>query len=296
MQEVVHQKHIFRFSRIWVSQILTFSRKKPVGAAGAAVLLLMVLLAVLADVVSTHDHLAQNAYDRLQPPTFQFHLFGTDSHGRDMYSRVVYGSRISMYVGLVSVTIGTLLGSIVGILSAYIGGKYDLIIQRFVDTLMGFPGFILALVLVVSLGASLNNVVIAIAATFTPRMVRLARASALSIKEEVYVLAAQSIGASTARIVFQHIFPNSLAPIFVMATAYLGAAIVIEASLSFLGLGVPPPHPSWGRMLQEGARGYLEAAPWLTIFPGLALTITVFGFSLFGDALRDALDPRLRTG
>lgn len=271
----------------------TFVSKHPVGAAGACVVLVWILMAVFADSVAPHDPFAVDISRQFKGPGSEFYL-GSDNLGRDQFSRIIYGSRISLYVGLGSVSVGTVIGTILGVVSAYASGKFDLIIQRVVDALMGFPSLVLALVLVAALGASLNNVVVAIAAVLTPRMIRLSRASALSIKQEAYVLAAQAIGASSSRIVFRHILPNSLAPVFVVATGYLGTAVIVEASLSFLGLGVPPPHPAWGSMLQQGAREWIWDAPWLAIFPGVALSSIVFGFTLFGDALRDALDPRLR--
>jgi ABC-type dipeptide/oligopeptide/nickel transport system permease subunit len=195
---------------------------------------------------------------------------------------------------MVSVVIGTVVGLIFGIASGYLGGSFDLWAQRIMDALMGFPPIVLALILVVALGPSLNSVTAAIAVTYIPRVARLARSSALGIKQEMYVDAARTIGCSTWRIMLRYVTPNSLAPVFVLATGQLGNAIVAEATLSFLGLGVPPPQPSWGGMLQFGARGYLESAPWLTLFPGLALSSVVFAFALFGDALRDVLDPRLK--
>jgi len=275
--------------------LLDFIRRKPLGAFGATVLLLLVLAAIFAQVIAPYDPLAQEVRIRLKPPSPD-HWFGTDNFGRDILSRLLYGSRVSLYVGLVSVSIGTVIGALVGITSGYLGGKVDLAVQRVVDALLGFPSLLIALLMTVALRPSLEAVAIAIAIGFTPRMTRLSRASALSVKEDVYVLAARAMGARTWRIVLAHVLPNSLAPVFVLATAYLGTAIVAEASLSFLGLGVPPPHPSWGGMLQFGARGYLEAAPWLTIFPGIALSLVVYSFAVFGDALRDVLDPRLRGG
>ncbi len=274
-------------------QINSFARHYPLGFAGGALLVVMGIAAVLAPLIAPHDPLIQDIPNRLNAPSSQYWL-GTDNFGRDVLSRTLYGARISLYVGFASVGLATVVGMLIGVASGYLGGLVDLLIQRVVDMLLGFPGLILAMVMVVAIGASLNNVVFAIAVVFSPRVVRLARSSALSIKEEPYVLAAQSIGASHIRIMLRHILPNALAPVFVLATGYLGTAIVVEASLSYLGLGVPPPDPSWGNMIFAGSRGNLEAAPWLSVFPGLALALVVFSFSFLGDALRDAFDPRLR--
>ena len=285
-----------RRERSILQKLGRFAREYPLGTAGALVLLLLVFVAVFAPVVARYDHLITDVPNRLTAPGSQFWL-GSDALGRDAYSRIVFGSRVSLRVGLLSVIFGTLIGTSFGIASGYIGGWYDLVAQRLVDAFMGFPSLVLALALVVGLGASVNNVTLAIGIVLIPRMIRLSRSSALSIKEEVYVLAAQAIGASRMRIMLRHVTPNSLAPVFVLATGYLGTAIVTEASLSFLGLGVPPPNPTLGGMLREGSQGsqgYLEAAPWLTIFPGLALSAIVFSFAFLGDALRDAFDPRLR--
>ena len=279
--------------KTWGSKLILFFRKKPLGAIGGLALLMVVFTAIFADQIAPFNPIQEDYPVRLSPPNID-HLFGTDAYGRDMFSRVVHGARVSLYVGTFAVVIGTVFGVAIGIATAYFGGYLDLVFQRFMDALMGFPGLVLALALVVALGASLNNVVFAIAIGFIPRMGRLARATALQIKAEDYILAAHSVGLKPGRIMLLHVLPNSFAPIMVLATGYLGAAIITEASLSFLGLGVPPPYPSWGRMLQFAAKRWLEAAPWLSIFPGLALTVTVFGFNLFGDALRDVLDPRLR--
>ena len=279
--------------RSWLQRIGRAARRYPLGAVGASVLILLVLGAAFAAQIAPYDPLDQDVPNKWHPPSGQFWL-GTDDLGRDVFSRIMFGSRVSLYVGLVSVLLGTTWGTLVGVASGYFGGRFDLLTQRLVDTLMGFPNLVLAIMMVVALGASINNVTIAIAVTMTPRMVRVSRSSALSVREEVYVLAANAIGARATRIILRHVIPNSLAPVFVLATGYMGTAIVSEASLSFLGLGVPPPHPSWGRMIQYGARGFLESAPWLTLFPGLALSAVVFSFAFFGDALRDALDPKLR--
>ena len=279
--------------RSWLYQLGRFMWRYPLGGFGAVILLVMVLMAVFAGLVSPYDPLEQHIPNQLEAPSLRFWL-GTDIFGRDVFSRIVFGARTSLYVGLISVVLATTVGTIFGVTSAYLGGKFDLLLQRVVDAFMGFPGFVLALMMVVGLGASLNNVTLAIAISTTPRFVRLARAAAFSVEEEVYVLAAQAIGASGPRVVLRHILPNTMAPIFVLATSSLGTAIVAEAGLSFLGLGVPPPHPSWGGMLQIGAKGYMEAAPWLAIFPGVALSFAIFSFAFLGDALRDAFDPRLR--
>lgn len=276
----------------WVS-IARFARAYPLGAAGGACLVFLVLVAVFADVIAPYDPLAQDIPSRLTAPSSGF-WFGTDNLGRDVFSRVVFGARTSLYVGLVSVALGSVIGTLLGVTSGYLRGPFDLVVQRLVDTLMGFPALVLALTLVVALGASLNNVCIAIAMTIAPRITRVARSSTLAIREELYVTGAIAIGCSTTRIVLRHITPNALAPIFILATGGLGSAIIAEASLSFLGLGVPPPTPSWGGMIQLGARGYLESSPWLAIYPGIVLSLVVFSFSLLGDALRDAFDPRLR--
>ena len=274
-------------------RVTFFARHYPLGFAGGVLLIMMITVAILAPLIAPYDPLGQDIPNKLAAPSSQF-WFGADNFGRDVLSRVLYGARISLYVGFASVGLATVVGMLIGVASGYLGGVVDLVIQRVVDMLLGFPGLILAMVMVVAIGASLNNVVFAIAVVFAPRVVRLARSSALSIKEEPYVLAALSIGASHIRIMLRHILPNALAPVFVLATGYLGTAIVVEASLSYLGLGVPPPHASWGNMIFAGSRGNLEAAPWLSVFPGLALAFVVFSFSFLGDALRDAFDPRLR--
>ena len=273
--------------------VLNFARRKPLGAAGGVLLFALVLVAVFAGALAPYDPYGHNTAVSMSPPTTT-NLAGTDVFGRDQLSRIIFGSRISLYVGIISVILGTSVGLVVGIASAYYGGKLDLMVQRVVDTMMGFPGLVLVLVLVIALGPSLFNVTLAIAINYTDKVIRLARSSGLSIKEEAYVLAAGALGASNLRIIARHIIPNSLAPLFVLATGQLGSAIVTEAGLSFLGLGVQPPHPSWGNMLQAASKAHLETASWLAVYPGLALASVTFAFAVFGDAVRDVLDPRLR--
>ena len=285
-----------RPKRTFAQNLKRFVRRKPVGAISAVALILLALVALFAPWISTHDPIRyQVAAERLEGPSAS-HLMGTDNLGRDVFSRVVHGARISLQVGFLAIGLGTVTGMVIGVLSGYLGGKLDLVVQRLVDVLMGFPFIVLAMLLVVALGASLLNVGIALSVAIVPRVVRLSRSSTLSVKEEMYVLAAVTVGVSLPRMVFLHILPNTLGPVFVLATGALGGVIVAEAGLAFLGLGVPPPSPSWGGMLNVGARGYMEAAPWMVIFPGMALSVVVFTFALLGDALRDVLDPRLRRG
>ena len=275
----------------WVTGTWALARRKPLGAAGATVLTALATAAVFADLIAAHDPVAQDIAARLQGPSSGA-FFGTDTLGRDVFSRVVHGARISLYVGIVSVAIAVALGGAVGLVSGYVGGKLDLAIQRVVDALLAFPVLVLALVLVTALTPSTSSVITAVAIAATPQMVRLARAEALKARGELYVTAAEAAGAGPLRILLRHVLPNGAGPMAVLAASLLEQAIVAEASLSFLGLGAPPPDPSWGRMLREGTGGFLEAAPWLTLFPAAALTLAVFSFAVIGDAARDILDPR----
>ncbi|MBI2856254.1 MAG: ABC transporter permease [Chloroflexi bacterium] len=272
--------------RVWA-----LARTSPLAAIALSGLLLIGAVALLADVFATHDPLAQDVAQRLRPPGSD-HYFGTDGFGRDILSRVVHGSRVSLSVGLLAVGMAAVAGVGVGTLSGYRGRAFDLLLQRVIDVLLGFPFLVLALVMVVALGTSPTSVAIAIALALAPQIARLSRASALSIKEEPYVEAARVIGAGAYRVIRRHLLPNSFPPVLAQVTGYFGAAVVAETALSFLGLGVSPPYPSWGRMLQEGARQYFEAAPWTTVFPGLALSLTVLSAALLGDAVRDLMDPR----
>jgi peptide/nickel transport system permease protein len=270
-----------------------FTRKKPLGAIGGVLMLIMALTGLFADVLATHDPIATQASATLAKPNAE-HWLGTDHLGRDMYSRIVHGARVSLVVGIGSTLLGSVLGGVIGLLSGYAGGKTDLIAQRLLDILQGLPLLVLALVMSAALGPSLHNVIIAISIPIVPRASRIIRASVLSIREMQYVEAARALGLRHVRIAFRHVLPNTIGPFIVLVTAQLGAAILVEAALSFLGLGVPEPYPSWGRMLSVSAAEYAQKAPHLVLFPGIAISLAVFGSNLFGDALRDTLDPRLR--
>ena len=270
-----------------------FVRKKPLGAAGGVLMVAMVVTAIFANALQTHDPIATDASHTLAAPSAG-HWLGADHLGRDIYSRIVHGARVSLIVGLASTLLGSVLGGIIGLLSGYVGGKTDLITQRFLDILQGLPLLVLALVMSASLGPSLQNVIIAISIPIIPWAARVIRSSVLSIREMQYVEAARAVGVSHLRIAFRHILPNTMGPFIVLGTAQLGSAILVEATLSFLGLGVPEPYPSWGRMLSVSAAEFAQKAPWLVLFPGIAISLAVFGSNLLGDALRDTLDPRLR--
>ncbi len=273
--------------------IARFCRKKPLGAIGGALMLLILLTAVFADQLQTHDPIATDAAQSLARPGSD-HWLGSDHLGRDVYSRIVHGARVSLIVGLASTVLGSVLGGLIGLLSGYIGGHTDLVTQRVMDILQGLPLLVLALVMSAALGPSIPNVVVAISIPIIPRAARVIRSSVLSIREMQYVEAARAVGLRHLRIAFRHILPNTVGPFIVLCTAQLGSAILVEAALSFLGLGVPEPYPSWGRMLSVSAAEYAQKAPWLVMFPGLAISLAVFGSNLLGDALRDTLDPRLR--
>jgi peptide/nickel transport system permease protein len=273
---------------------LTFlARRYVLGTAGLTIMLLFVWMAIFADFVCRFDSLSVDSAHRLAPPSL-LHWMGTDSFGRDVWSRIVHGARISLAVGIGSTALGSSIGVLIGLASGYLSGWVDLVFQRVIDILQALPLLVLALVMTAALGSSLPNVILAIAIPLIPTVARVIRANTLALRELPFVEAARSIGMSETRIAFRHVLPNTLAPLIVLATAQLGSAILTEASLSFLGLGIPEPYPSWGRMLSESAAEYVRIAPWLVIFPGVAISLAVFGTNLFGDALRDILDPRQR--
>jgi peptide/nickel transport system permease protein len=278
----------------WGAAVREFVRRRPLGALGAGVILLLIAMAVLAPLLATHNPLANDYGAMLSPPSVQ-HWLGTDAHGRDVYSRLIYGSRTALLVGFGASLLGATLGAVLGVASAYFGGWLDLVLQRVMDVFLSLPLIILALAVVVILGTGSLNVMLAITVPMIPRCALVVRSSSLAIREMPYVDAARAAGFSHARIIFRHMLPNVMAPYLIMLTAFVGQAILLEASLSFLGLGVQEPTAAWGLMLRGAAVEFAETAPWMGIFPGLAISLAVFAFNLFGDSLRDALDPRLRT-
>lgn len=270
-----------------------FVARQPLGAIGAVVVLALILTAIFAPQLAPHGP-KDAAFATYQPPGAEFPM-GTDHLGRDMLSRVVWGARLSLYVGLLSVAFGITVGALWGVVAAYFGGAADTVSQRLVDMLMALPPIILALTLMAALGQSINNVIVALAILLTPTAARTIRSVALAIKESPYVEAARAAGCSHWRVIFVHVVPNTFATYIVLFTVNIAYAIVVEAALSFLGLGAPPDEPSWGGMLTAGVQA-LETAPWMIFFPGLAISLTVFGLNLLGDAIRDMTDPRLRGG
>jgi peptide/nickel transport system permease protein len=278
----------------WLRVCVDFCLQRPLGAVGALIILVMVVLAVLAEVLAPYDPLAVEFAAMLGAPSTS-HWLGTDAFGRDVLSRLIYGSRTALLVGFGASVIGATLGAVIGVASAYFGGRTDLWIQRLMDILLAFPIIILALAVVAILGTGVVNIIIAIAIPMVPKCARVVRSSALAVREMPYVDAARAAGFGHARIILRHMLPNVMAPYLIMLTAFLGQAILLEASLSFLGLGVQEPTAAWGLMLRGAAVQFAESAPWMAIFPGLAISLAVFGFNLLGDSLRDALDPRLRT-
>ena len=274
--------------------MLQLIKRQPLGAAGLAVVILMILMAVFANFLSPYDPEANSLEHMLVEPSWIFPM-GTDQFGRDVLTRIIYGARTALYVGFTAATVGSFLGLLLGVASAYFGGRFDLIMQRVMDVFMAFPLIIIALAVVATLGTGTTNVIIAITIPFVPQCARVVRSSALAIREIPYVDAARACGFSHMRIIMRHMAPNVMAPYLIMLTSFLGQAILLEASLSYLGMGVQEPTPAWGLMLQGGAEEYAESAPWVAIWPGVAISLAVFGFNLFGDALRDVLDPKLRS-
>jgi peptide/nickel transport system permease protein len=278
-----------------LASLLAAMRRNPLGAASAALIVVLVLTAFFADVLAPYDPLAARPEIRLSAPTWQ-HPFGTDDIGRDVLSRVIHGARISLWVGFLAVGIGTAAGMIIGLLCGYCEGRVDLVFQRVMDAIQAIPGLVLALAIVSVLRPNTTNAMLAIAMVIIPGNSRIVRGAVLAAKQNRYVEAAQAIGCRHPRIILSHILPNVTAPILIIASIWFGNAILIEATLSFLGVGTQPPTPSWGLMLSSTGRAFMEQAPWLAVFPGFAISLAVLGFNLFGDTLRDAWDPKLRKG
>ncbi len=273
--------------------VLDFCRRQPFGAFGMAIVAIMAVTGLSAEWIAPYSPTANDFASMTEAPSWD-HWLGTDQFGRDLLSRIIFGARTALIVGLSSSFVGGISGLVLGVASAYFGGRIDMIMQRFFDIMMAFPLIIMALAVVSIFGTGVHNVIVAITIPLIPRCARVVRSSALAIREVAYVDAARACGYGHARIILRHMVPNVMAPFLIMLTAFVGQAILAEASLSYLGLGVQEPVPAWGLMLQGGAEEYASTAPWIAIFPGLAIMLTVFGFSIFGDALRDALDPKLR--
>jgi ABC-type dipeptide/oligopeptide/nickel transport system permease subunit len=281
-------------SRGWWWIIINFSQRNPLGAVSGVAIIAIVSIAVLAPWVATHHPTGEADFRALREAPSAAHWMGTDDIGRDLYSRVVHGARISLFVAMIAVLVGDLIGAAWGVATGYVGGRFDMYSQRFLELMMSFPTLILAMILVLAMGAGVWTVIVAISITRIPLSVRVIRSVTLSVKENAYVDAAQAIGASSSRVMIRHIAPQCVAPWLVLATAHLGSVIILEASLGFLGVGVPMPTATWGNMLGGPVAAGLIPRWWMVIFPGVAITVTVLAFNLFGDSIRDALDPKLR--
>jgi peptide/nickel transport system permease protein len=277
---------------VW-SRVLRFCRRQPLGTFGLALVLIIAVTGIFAELLAPYNPTANDFAAMTEAPSFS-HWLGTDQFGRDLLSRIIYGARTALIVGLSSAFVGGTLGLVLGVASAYVGGMIDMLMQRLFDIVMAFPLIIMALAIVSIFGTGVQNVIIAITIPLIPRCARVVRSAALVIREVPYVDAARACGFSAWRIILRHMVPNVMAPFLIMVTAFVGQAILAEASLSYLGLGVQEPVPAWGLMLQGGAEEYASTAPWIAIFPGVAIMLAVLGINLFGDALRDTLDPKLR--
>jgi peptide/nickel transport system permease protein len=291
MEEKIEKPERKERSPMW--DVFRRLSKRITAMMGLVIVVVFLLSALFAPLLAPHDPYEHSLVDKLATPSWDYPL-GRDELGRCILSRIIYGARISLLIGLIVISIGIFVGVPIGVISAYFGGKVDFIVQRFVDTMLAFPGILLALLLIAMLGVGLHNVMIAVGISTIPIYARLARSSVLAIKSRQYVEAARSIGSSHLRIILQHLIPNSLSPIIVQSTLHMATAILWAAGLGFLGLGVSPPTAEWGAML-NGGRLYIRVASHVATFPGLMIFVTVLGFNLLGDGLRDALDPRLKT-
>src|SRR6266849_2722069 len=279
--------------RSWRAGVIDFCRRQPLGSVGLALVLVMAVAGLGAEWIAPYSPTSNDFAAMTEPPSWA-HIMGTDQFGRDLFSRIVFGARTALIVGFSCAIVGGVAGLVLGVASAYFGGRLDLFLQRVMDVVMAFPLIIMALAVIAIFGSGVYNVIVAITIPLIPRCARVVRSSALAIRELPYIDAARACGFGHTRIILRHMVPNVLAPFLIMLTAFVGQAILAEASLSYLGLGVQEPTAAWRLMLQGGAEEYASTAPWIAVFPGLAIALTVFGFSLFGDALRDALDPKLR--
>ncbi len=270
-------------------------REKPLGAIGGAIVLVLLLVGVFANFLAPFDYNEIHLMDTLAPPSTTY-FFGTDELGRDIFSRIIYGARISLYVGLGVSTMGVAISVILGLLCGFIGGKFDLVVQRLVDAWMCFPGLFIILGVMAVVGPGLIQVILVLGVLYGVGQTRVVRSAVIGVRENIYVEAARATGVPMRRILARHILPNIMAPLIIIFTLSMGSSIIAEASISFLGYGIPPPIPSWGGMLSIGGRRYMRAAPWMALWPGLALAFVVWGINMLGDGLRDILDPRLRGG
>lgn len=286
VSEPVRTRNVFA----WFARFLL---RKPLGGIGAVIVVVLIVMAIFAPLIAPFPYAQNHIADRLQSPSFHY-LFGTDASGRDMFSRIVYGARVSVIVGFGAVAISVVVATVIGITSAYYGGLLDAMIQRVVDMWLSFPSLVILISIMSVIGMGIANLAFAIGLLLSVGFSRVVRASALTVKGNLFVEAATTVGATDIRIMFRHILPNVVPTVIVIATVQLGAAILIESSLSFLGYGVPPPAPSWGGMLSGTGLVYFTQAPWMAVFPGLFISLAVFGFNMLGDALRDEVDPRLR--
>lgn len=290
----MRMEFLYHIQRSRAAQILGRLRKSFGAMVGLSVMILFILCAVFSEWLAPYDPLGMNPDAVLQGPTLD-HLFGTDQFGRDIFSRVLFGARISLRVGLTSVALGTVLGGVLGIIAGYTGGLVETVIMRIIDAMLAFPGILLALAIVATLGPNLSNVMIAVGISLVPSYTRLVRGSVLSAKQNLYVESARAVGAGSMRIMFVHLLPNVFAPVIVLSSLGVAGSVITSASLSYLGMGAQPPTPEWGLMLSQG-RNFLRLAWWMTTFPGVVVMFTVLGINLIGDGLRDALDPRLKIG
>ncbi len=281
------------FWEVWTRWLVRFMRTKPLGAIGGTIVVILLITGLFAPLLAPYHYDRQIYADALQGPSFN-HLLGTDDLGRDLLSRIIYGARISIIVGFGAVAISMTLATLIGTISGYYGGLLDTIVQRVVEIAQAFPALILLISIIAILDQGTTQLTLAIGFLFSIGASRVIRGAVMGIKHNVYFEAARAVGASDLRIMTRYVLPNIVATIIVLATVYLGAIILVEASLSFLGYGVPPPFPSWGRMLNGIARSYIVDNPWMGLWPGVAISLAVFGFNMLGDALRDVLDPRLR--